>query len=37
MNRDGTGPQGKGPKTGRQFGKCDGARRSCGRFGRNNQ
>ena len=24
-NRDGTGPEGKGPKTGRQAGKCEGA------------
>ncbi|HLD39377.1 MAG TPA: DUF5320 domain-containing protein [archaeon] len=24
-NRDGTGPDGKGPKTGRQMGKCEGA------------
>ncbi len=24
-NRDGTGPEGKGPKTGRQMGNCNGA------------
>ncbi|MBD3208848.1 DUF5320 domain-containing protein [Candidatus Woesearchaeota archaeon] len=24
--RDGTGPQGKGPRTGRQLGNCSGAR-----------
>jgi len=24
-NMDGTGPEGKGPKTGRQRGKCSGA------------
>jgi len=42
-NKDGTGPEGKGPKTGRQEGKCEGAescpkdrgigqgRRGCGR------
>ncbi|MCK5234410.1 MAG: DUF5320 domain-containing protein [Candidatus Aenigmarchaeota archaeon] len=24
-NKDGTGPEGKGPKTGRQMGKCEGA------------
>ena len=24
-NRDGTGPEGKGPKTGRQLGNCEGA------------
>ncbi len=24
-NKDGTGPQGKGPKTGRQEGNCEGA------------
>jgi hypothetical protein len=40
-NKDGTGPAGKGPKTGRQEGKCEGAescprgkgqgRRGCGR------
>lgn len=29
-NRDGTGPEGKGSKTGRQRGKCDGAS-PCGR------
>jgi predicted DNA-binding protein (UPF0251 family) len=25
-NNDGTGPEGKGPKTGRQMGKCEGAK-----------
>ena len=25
-NQDGTGPEGKGPKTGRQLGKCGGAK-----------
>ena len=25
-NRDGTGPEGKGPKTGRQRGNCEGAK-----------
>ncbi len=33
-NQDRTGPEGKGPKTGRQCGKCDGAnpcRRGMGR------
>ena len=25
-NRDGTGPEGKGPKTGRQMGDCEGAK-----------
>ena len=33
-NKDGTGPEGKGPKTGRQLGDCEGAepviRRGCG-------
>lgn len=24
-NKDGTGPEGKGPKTGRQLGNCEGA------------
>jgi hypothetical protein len=24
-NKDGTGPEGKGPKTGRQMGDCEGA------------
>lgn len=30
-NRDGTGPEGKGPKTGRQMGNCGngGGRRTC--------
>lgn len=27
-NFDGTGPDGKGPKTGRQMGKCDGAKQT---------
>lgn len=37
-NKNGTGPEGKGPKTGRQMGKCKGAEpvarrgfRPCGR------
>lgn len=38
-NKDGTGPEGKGPKTGRQNGNCGGAKpeedsstgRGCGR------
>ncbi len=32
-NKDGTGPQGKGSKTGRQMGNCEGAetKRSLGR------
>ena len=25
-NRDGTGPEGKGPRTGRQMGNCTGAK-----------
>jgi hypothetical protein len=25
-NKDGTGPEGKGPLTGRGFGKCEGAK-----------
>ncbi|MBT3297684.1 DUF5320 domain-containing protein [archaeon] len=25
-NKDGTGPEGKGPKTGRQMGKCQDAK-----------
>ncbi len=25
-NRDGTGPEGKGPRTGRQMGNCKGAK-----------
>ena len=36
-NMDGTGPEGKGPKTGRQIGKCEGAittGRGCGPCGR---
>lgn len=24
-NKDGTGPEGKGPRTGRQMGNCEGA------------
>ena len=40
-NKDGTGPEGKGPKTGRQLGNCDGSKSlgPCGRGlgrGRNN-
>ena len=34
-NKDKTGPEGKGPKTGRQMGECEGAEpvagRGCGR------
>ena len=30
-NQDGTGPQGKGPKTGRQMGKCKGTKPIAGR------
>ena len=36
-NKDETGPEGKGPKTGRQMGECEGAEpvagrgRGCGR------
>jgi hypothetical protein len=30
-NRDGTGPEGKGPRTGRQMGNCNGARPIKGR------
>lgn len=42
-NRDGTGPNGEGPKTGRQLGKCEGTApqdlrrgfgRGCGRIPR---
>ena len=29
-NRDGTGPEGKGPKTGRGFGNCIGEARDVG-------
>ena len=29
-NKDGTGPEGKGPLTGRKLGNCDGAK-TCGR------
>ena len=25
-NKDGTGPEGKGPKTGRQMGNCEGTK-----------
>ncbi len=31
-NRDGTGPQGFGPLTGRGFGRCQGRNRRVGRF-----
>ena len=30
-NRDGTGPEGKGPKTGRQMGDCEDAEPVVGR------
>ncbi|MBT7705899.1 DUF5320 domain-containing protein [archaeon] len=30
-NRDGTGPEGKGSKTGRQMGDCEGAKPVAGR------
>ncbi|MFA5839004.1 MAG: DUF5320 domain-containing protein [Candidatus Paceibacterota bacterium] len=30
-NNDGTGPLGKGPKTGRQMGNCEGAKPMTGR------
>ncbi len=30
-NNDKTGPEGKGPKTGRQFGNCEGAKPVQGR------
>jgi len=30
-NQDGTGPEGKGSKTGRQMGKCKGAKPIAGR------
>ena len=30
-NQDGTGPEGKGSKTGRQMGKCKGAKPMAGR------
>ena len=33
-NRDKTGPEGKGPKTGRQMGDCKGAKPIAGRLGR---
>ena len=32
-NKDGTGPNGKGPRTGRQMGDCDGAKPVAGRRG----
>ena len=32
-NRDGTGPEGKGPRTERQMGPCKGAKPVRGRFG----
>ena len=33
-NRDKTGPEGKGPKTGRQMGDCEGAEPTGEEFGR---
>ena len=30
-NKDGTGPEGKGPRTGRQLGNCKGAKLAVGR------
>ena len=33
-NKDGTGPEGKGAKTGRQMGNCKGAEPECPRMGR---
>lgn len=30
-NRDGTGPEGKGPKTGRGMGNCDSGEKPAGR------
>ncbi len=33
-NRDGTGPEGKGPRTGRQMGNCKGAEPNGNRLGR---
>ena len=33
-NRDKTGPEGKGPKTGRQMGNCKGAKPTAGRNSR---
>ena len=30
-NKDKTGPEGKGPKTGRQMGKCKGAKPQAGK------
>ena len=30
-NRDGTGPNGEGPRTGRQLGNCEGAKPQAGR------
>ncbi len=35
-NRDGTGPEEKGPMTGRQMGNCEGAKPTAGR-GRGNR
>lgn len=32
-NMDGTGPDGKGPKSGRQMGKCEGSTPQGGRMG----
>ncbi len=32
-NRDGTGPRGEGPKTGRQRGNCEGAQNVGNGFG----
>lgn len=36
-NRDGTGPEGKGKKTGRQMGNCEGASPRSGRGLRRNR
>jgi len=37
-NKDGTGPEGKGPRTGRQLGECEGSEpvvgRGCGPCGK---
>jgi hypothetical protein len=30
-NKDGKGPEGKGPKTGRQMGNCEGAKPNAGK------
>lgn len=35
-NKDGTGPEGKGPKTGRQMGNCEGAEPTVG-YGQGNR